>query len=241
MRFAKYQLLLLAWLIMVSCFISKAQDVKSYLSQVGDYAGIYNGRAELMYHAKLYNQLPYYQSPDFTEGEIIYKGNVYPNLQVRLDLYKEQIIISSPERRFRIIVDSEEVQKVSLHGKTFIWHTPPKESGLKSGFYMLLVDSEPLQLFYKETHLVSERTVLSALEPNILYNNTLTKTYYVVYENQYHPVKRKKSFVKLFPGYKKQIRTYVRKNKLNFKRDTDQSLILLTNYCEKLLTQNDSL
>ena len=216
--------------VAIICFAPvNAQDdpVINYLQQAGDYAEIYNGRMEAVYNIFLYENFPYYKNSDFTEASIIYRKNYYPNQKVRLDLYKEQLILLPPEKQFGIIVNSQHVEKIFMYQKTFVRLNPPKESGLKQGFYIQLLEREKIQLFCKEYFYLDQKQLVYSFERKI--------RYYLLYNDRYFMVKNKSSFSKLFPQYKKQINIFVKDQKLNFKRNTDESLISLAVYCENLM------
>ena len=213
---------------------ANAQDdpVINYLQHTGDYAEIYNGKMEAVYNIMQYKSFPYYMNSDFTEASIIYKNIYYPNQKVRLDLFKEQVILLPPEKQFGIILSFQNVEKVNMYNKTFVRMIPPKESGLKQGYYIQLLGNEKMQLYCKVYfNLVQKDVIYYGFERGI--------RYYLLYNNRYYPVKNKGSFTKLFPQYKKQINKYSKDNKLNFKQNTDESLISLAGYCEELVTSTN--
>ena len=227
--------------ITVSCYTSlnaQKNPAENYLKQVGNYAEIYNGQMEENYNTLLYDNLPYYQSSDFTEATLIYRKNYFPHQKVRLDLFREQLILLTPDERFGIVLNSPCVDKVIMYDKTFRWLNPAKESGLKPGFYIHLFGGKGIQLFCKE-HYSLQNNQLTA---NITHNTRFywferSVRYYLFYNNQYYTVKNKGSFSNLFPQYKKQINQFVKTNKLNFKKDnSSESLASLAGYCEELLT-----
>jgi hypothetical protein len=145
-----------------------------------------------------------------------------------------------------------------MYGKTFVWLNPPKESGLKAGYYIHLLDGEKLQLFCKES-----RTLLPRHQGSFLvYYFERKVQYYLLYNNRYYKVRNIGSFSKIFPQYKKQINQYAKANRLSFKQDIsqiddyiqylvredqqlnlmqslDRSLISLTGYCDELITSTN--
>ena len=218
----------------IICFAPiHAQDdpVANYLQQVGDYADIYNGRMETVYNILLYENLPYYMNADFTEASIIYRKNYFPNLKARLDLYREQLILLPPETQFGIIVNTQNVDKVYIYNRTFVLLNPPKESGLKQGFYMQLFEREKMQLYSKEHFFLESKQLTFNFERKI--------RYYLLYNGQYFTIKNSGSFSKLFPQYKKQINKFAKEQHLNFKRDAEKSFTSLADYCEELLTSTN--
>jgi len=216
--------------VFACCIRISAQDapVVDYLQQVKYYADIYNGRMEPVYSTMVYEDLPYYKNSDFTDASFVYKDNYYPNQKARLDLFKEQLIILPPEKKFGIILSSQNVDRVSMYNRTFVLLNPPKESGIKNGYYMQLSEGEKVKLFCKETCSIRQKQITYSFDHKI--------TYYLLYGNRYYTVKNKGSFSKLFPQYKKQINQYVKDHKLNFRQNAEASLTFLAQYCEELIT-----
>ncbi len=209
-------------------FSVNAQTVvaSDYLKRIGDYAGIYNGQLETLYDPRLYENVPYYKNADFREGDIIYKKNLYPKQRMRLDLYKENLIIQTPERHFGIVIDSKDVEKIVLDNETFVWLNQSQKNGLKEGYYLSLFDGKLLKVIKKEKYILNGNDRISFFN--------LKNQYYVVLNEQYYPLKNKKGFIRLFPQYKKQINAFAKEYALDFKRNMDRSLILLAKYCEEL-------
>ena len=206
--------------------------VINYLQQVGDNAEIFNGRMEVNYNIIQYKNFPYYMNSDYAEATIIYRNNYYPNQKVRLDLYKEQLILLPPEKQYGVIINFRDVDKVYMYNKTFVRLIPPKASGLKQGFYIQLFEKDNIQLYRKE--------YFSFVQKEIIYSGfELGIRYYLSYNNLFYLVKNKGSFTKLFPQFKKQINKYSKDNKLNFKQNADESFTSLAGYCEELITSTN--
>jgi hypothetical protein len=225
--------LFLLWMTLFHSPFLLAQDkaVKEYFDRTGDYAGLFNGQVESAYNAQLFENFPYYRGVDLSTGSVVFKNKEYPDVQMRLDLYKEQLVVLSPKKRFCVILDSKEVERINLYGKTFVRKAAGETEGLKEGFYILLYDNRHFKLFCKEK--------FNLKRVNFLSHFTSSTNYYLCHNGQTLSVKNKKSFTKLFPQYKKQINRFAREHKLNFNRDAGQSLTALVGYCEELITSNN--
>jgi len=211
---------------------AQTTPVVNYLQQTRDYAEMYNGKLEVIYSVRLFKGFPYYNNSDFTDASVVYKNNYYPGQKARLDLYREQLIVLLPEKQYGVIVSSPNAEKVIMYDKTFVWLTPPKESGLKEGYYISLLDSGKIQLLCKESYTLQQTQV-------VYYTFNRNVGYYLFYNNQYYRVKDKGSFSKLFPQYKKQINQFAKTHQLNFKQKPDLSFTALAGYCEELITSTN--
>ena len=107
----------------------------------------------------------------------------------------------------------------------------PKESGIKSGFYIQLMEGEKITLFCKIGFSIRQKQITTIFDQSI--------RYYVLYNGKYYTVKNKGSFSKLFPQYKKQINQFAKNNKLNFGQNAEKSLTSISEYCEELIKQTN--
>lgn len=94
---------------------SQTYPIENYLKAAGDYVTIYNGEIELTYSLAQYDNLPYFQGDEFTTGEIIFKGNRYPGLDLHLDLHKDQLCALTPDSHYSMIINNEGIEQVNLH------------------------------------------------------------------------------------------------------------------------------
>lgn len=210
---------------------AQGANAVNYLQKAGDYAVIYNGRIEPIYNSIIFENTPYYVNSEFTDASVIFKNIYYPNQKARLDLYKEQLIILPPERKYGIIISSQSVDKVFIHNRTFVFLGSDNETSIRKGYYMQLLDGDIFQLFCKENHVLRQTLITYVFDQKI--------NFFLLYNSRYYTVKSKASFSKLFPQYKKQINQHVKENKLNFRRNKEESLTSLAIYCEKLLTSTN--
>ena len=205
---------------------SQNKVAENYLDTIGDYASIYSGKIEAIYAFNIYKNLPYYGTSEFVQGEVVYKDKFYPNQQLKLDLYKEQLLVLTPERHFGIVLDSKHVREASLYGKKFVWYEPEKSKDLKSGFYIQLHKGEHMTLLCK---------ISQSLNVELTKSSFSSKTrFYFLYNGTHYTVKNKNSFVKIFPKYKNQINQFVKERNLKFGSESETSLTLLAQYCENL-------
>lgn len=162
-HYLKYMLAITALLFNGEAIYSQTHPIESYLKAAGDHATIYNGEIEFTYSLAQYENLPYFQSDEFTSGEIIFRGNRYPGLALHLDLYKDQLSALNPGSRHSIIINNEGIEQVKLHNATFIYFRPTPNTNLDKGFYELLHNGKELRLLarkkYYIAHISAEKIV----------------------------------------------------------------------------------
>lgn len=208
-------------------FRLNAQDLgNDYISKTGLFTRIYSGKIESSYSPRLYRESPYYGGKDYVEGSIVFDNILYPGLIMRLDLYKQQVVVFSPANQ--AIAFPKRVQKVYIYGKTFIWVVPSEDCGLKrEGFYISYLDGKKLKLLCEERIFIHDQKAM----PLVFESNT---RYYLGINGKYYHVRNKSDFLRLFPEHKKQINKYARDSQLDFIYNKEQSMTALAAFCDKL-------
>lgn len=205
--------------------------VQKYLDELNEYAVIYSGELEEGYSLAQYQNFPYYQSPEFVTGTIMFNRNDYPAQQLRLDLYRNQLVVLVPGKQFSKIVDNYLVEQVEAYGKTIIRYTSPMDNGLGAGYYFRLYHSPAIELLQQVTADIDKKIIGDRKQ------FIFQEKYYLLYQGNNYQLRNKKSFTRLFPQYKKEINRFAKDNKLNFGKQKEQSFKLLAEYCDQLINQ----
>jgi len=235
--FAAHLIFFFVFLETIDIFSSAvyAQDaaIRDYLSETGNFTAIYNGKIKSEYNSLYYENTPYYKSNTFVEGIIeLNNGNRYPGQKLRLDLYAEQLEILTPVSHYSIIFDEKKVAKAILGDETFVFLSPKKKSGIQSGYYHLLFDTESFKLYKK--------TKFKTFTKGVLIQFYFDTKYYICLGDAYSSVNNKGSFTKLFPQYKKQINSFCKEKRLKFNSENrGESLSMLADYCHQLITADN--
>ena len=189
-----------------------AQD---YFASASDYARLYVGAVEAQYPKALWHELPYYKgNTTMYRGRISYHGVVYDNVLMRFDQLKQCVVVVPPREGVFCLPEQEFVDWFEMDGRRFV-HDP--EDG--SRYSSLLSDGSTngICLYHCEWKDYGGDKVFEGKK----YLKTLyTEERYtlVTPDGEAHHVKRASDVVKLFPEQKKQIRQYVKKNRLSFSR-----------------------
>ncbi len=220
---------------------AQAQEstIKKYFDYAGDYAIAYSGEIGTIYSTFQYSNHPYFVSDEYATGEILFQNAHYPKLQMKIDLHKDQLIALTPQNRHGVVINPAHIKRIRVHGKELTWNNPPAESGLNAGYYILLSDGSKVQLFCRRYF-----QLMSPTDRIQKYFNESIK-YYIVYNNAYYPVRNKRSFYKIFPSLKKQIKEceksgrtqeyYSKGTTIEYKEYT---LIRLAAFCEETLRKS---
>jgi hypothetical protein len=100
---------------------------------------------------------------------------------------------------------------------------------LPTGFYDRLHNGKTIVLAKRRTRL-QETYVYSQIN----YEYIRQDYYYVIVAGQIVQVDSKSSVLKLFKSKKSEIKSFIRKNKLNFKSDFEKTLVAVSAYYDQL-------
>lgn len=220
-------------MLILWCFLSggaglRAQSpVADYIGKAGAFSRLYSGQIVSRYSPAIYQGTPYYNGDNYVKGTVVFNGVVYPDINIILDLYKQQALIVNPAN-YIVVIPHEKIQNVCIGDKTFVWVAPGKDSGLKNaGFYISYFDSQKVGLLCEERFSIPDDKAMP-----VVFEKKVR--YYLKVEGKYHLVRNKGDFLGLFPTHKKQISKYAKDNRLDFKNDKAQSMTALAAYCNKL-------
>ena len=202
--------------------------IQAYLSQAGSYAVLYNGKTPTPYDRRFENH-PYFVTDKFTTGTLSYNHVIYKDILMRLDLYMNELAVFFPGKTYLITLEKEKVDYALLNNATIV--TAVGANDAKNQYLVLLHDG--LYPFVKKY----ARHVREDIRNNTegVYRTFDFREQYEIYINGTpYPVKNKKSILKLFPDRKKELNDFAKQHKLNFRKQTDQSMVDLVKQYEYL-------
>ena len=222
--------LFLLIVVCLPCGMVKAQEqqklLDEFLEAAGDQAEMYVGKLERGYPSTIYHNHPYWLFEDFIQGDVLYKGRLYRNVLLRYDAYLQQLVVKTPIKKSNMCPLMQFVEKFTMDGIEY--------SRRNGEFMAILVSSPRLELVEQvkinvKTEIIGDNKVLSEFSRKAIY--------YVLHDGQMHEVDKLKSVLKLFPGLKKELKLFAKRNHLNFKDYRQSSLISVIGYADELLTQ----
>jgi len=200
---------------------------RKYIDGIGDNAQIYHG-IEYIRNGQKANGFPYYEKDSMGTGTISYRGTVYENQKFFYNLVSDDIIIYNYQRNALIGLLPENVDSFSIGSHVYLYILAVKSKGLpRNGFYEKLFDGEPGLYARREKKLYNGTGSEEA--KYIQYN-----TYYIKLKDEYYIVDGKNSMIDILKDQRDALKKYIRINKLNFKKDPENSLLLSTTFYYRL-------
>ncbi len=203
-------------MVLVSCsFIVYGQDESLY-SQFDKIIGPNNTKLSYgviykeKYRKKHRDNHNFYQDDSFKRGSIIYRGQVFNNIELKYELVDDFLVIqlSNNNQITSIIPEKSLVQKFSIENKKFI-------NSSSFGFLEELLIKEEFSVLKKHRKLSKENR-----DADYRYHTFKKQEGYILfYNDNYFSIDSKRDFVKLFPNSKKQISKFYKDNKFLIKND----------------------
>ncbi|MBQ8266642.1 MAG: hypothetical protein IJY60_02930 [Bacteroides sp.] len=195
-----------------------------FRKEVGDQAEMFAGKVEPGYPPTIYTNHPYWMSSDFVSGDVMFNGRLYRSVPLRFDAFLQQLVVNTPVKRSNVIVPMEQVEKFIVDGIEY--------SRRNDEFVAILYSSPRMELVEKVHVTVKEGLVDNA---RVQYEFKRNVKYYLLRGGQMLEVGNLKSVMKLFPGLKKELKSFAKMHYLDFKVHRQSSLISTIKYADGLL------
>ena len=201
----------------------------SYSSKVGVSARIFNGQ-EYYYDDNTTGGNPYFMDMNLHDGLVIYEGNIYKDLDVGYDTFRDELFIvrvAFNGASARIKLPSEKVTGFQVSGRTFIWlQQDTVTSNPVSGYYELLYDGQ-LKVIAKRFKTIAPSDGLYRYE-----FSSSTKLY-ILLNNSYKQIRSKAAVRKLFKDKRRSIREYSRENEA-YLLNLEDYLLLVARFYDQI-------
>ena len=188
-----------------------AQSVapEGYLQQAGDHAALYQGRIQTLTITRDWVGHPYLNDAEFHEGQVSYCGVLYPSVQLRYDIFNQQLEVLSPVGKHIILAVRENVDYFVLNGMQF-QRRGDRYVGVAYGGRNL-----SLEVLYDKVRAADEN-----IEGQMKKKMKSTVSYVLHDAQGDHTAKNLKSITKLYPQYKKHLEAFSLNQGLRYRRDS---------------------
>jgi hypothetical protein len=189
---------------------------------------LYNGIEYVGYDRRLTGH-PFFPSDSLQIGAIRTEGQDF-SMPLLFDIVREVLVLNHPAG-YRMALHSDNIQSFSVGGHTFIRMADSTRLGLPTGFYDLLYNG-PTQLLAKRTKSIQINPSASiAFNYGVFNSKTI---YFIKKGSHYFSVKNKRTILDVLEDHKKQLVSFIRKEKIKFKPDVDAALSRLAKQYDAL-------
>lgn len=178
-------------------------------------------------------QNQYFQSGQWTTGTISFDGQIYSDVELLYNSYKDEVIIRNQAIHFSIaqptLLNQQRVEYFQIYDRWFIHlqDDVPPTSG--AGFYERIFDSNTIDFYIKR---VKNEYIKSG---RLVYEEE--DRYYISYQGDYTRFTGKKSLYQLLPNQKNKLKSYGKNLKTRIRQDGERDIIVLLKYCDSLLSE----
>ncbi|MDF9828684.1 hypothetical protein [Parabacteroides sp. PF5-6] len=203
--------------------------IVEYLNSAKNQAVVFNGKEQTPYD-QVFTNHPYLLTPDYVQGKLLHNDIFYTEIPLRLDLYRDEIITTMPNTPYNIVLEKEKVTEALISGYHIIRHDEKRWPNIPKGNYLVLLSDGAYPIVKKYQVTLDQKIV----DQNVDYTFQIRERFYVYKDKVCHPVSNKGSILKLFPDKKKELSAYMKQQKLNFRKQREQSIVAIVEYYEHL-------
>lgn len=208
----------------------RSYPVSLYKKATETSQNLYTGRRYYLYDSQSL-QHQFLGDRTWYVGNVYFDGQQFDSIPMMYDINKQQLIIRDLEANF-LILSSEFVNSFSFDHRFFrrLVAGVDLPASMETKFYQILYNGPSHFIVYRKKNRQEE-----IKDMQVIQYYEIKDDYYVKKGNDYWLVSSKKSLYSLFPTYKKELRKYVRQQKLDFSSTTrEQSMIELIKYYDEI-------
>jgi len=198
------------------------------------------GSDDLLINGRRYEPLhvqasgnPYLFENDWRRGTLYIKGRIFNNVHCKYNIEKDKVVINTILHSgvpVQLIINNEYLDSFIIENHSFINVAVLKTDKETAGYYEQIFNGD---FKFLKKHNKTFLNKYNDLEPYGSYSKIRTE-YYLYYNSRLFKVFSKKSFLKYFKPYKKEIKKFIRKNRIKYKKASNQDLNKLMIFCNKL-------
>jgi len=176
---------------------------------------------------------PYFGENQFSSGIVIIKGRQFDDVLLKFNLEDQRLILRAAlesGKYVTIMLNPKMLDVFSIGGQEFINADHYFNNTDISGFYTLVYEGDFAFLIKYEKKF---RAVYDTQTPNGSYNE-MSLEYFVLEEGKLENITKKKAFLNHFSNQKKEIKSFMRKYKIQYKKASIFSLNKLMRYCDSV-------
>ncbi|MCH7658178.1 MAG: hypothetical protein IIB05_07660 [Bacteroidetes bacterium] len=171
---------------------------------------------------------PFFGENQFHTGSLVIADREYQDVYLKYDLYNQNMILQySPFTggTEQILLKNEFIHEFKIDGKLFRKYSF-SETGTR--FYQVVTSGKIYCLYHWEKELRYSTLSLYNFSPQ-------KKVSYIVMKGKPYRFKSKKQFRRLFPvQHQKEIKQFIRNNKIRLKNESDGNMRRLLEFCNQL-------
>lgn len=203
-----------------------------YHSLLSPETGLYKGDEYLDYRTTIAQGSPFFDLVPFTAGSVVYHGILYRDVSIAYDVVADKVVIYDALHRYMISLIKNEVSRFTTSGFSFVQLTKDSAGAgrMKNGFYEVLYEGN-VRILKKETRSVQERSPAPGSVERFIIGSS---DYFIEKGGVYFSANNKSSFLSVVKDKEKELKTFIRKKRLKFRKNSDADLALAAAYYDAI-------
>jgi hypothetical protein len=205
---------------------AKASARSSYDKLIKDQLALFNG-VEYVDYDLGFSGNPFFLDDYYAEGTIEYDHMIYHDIPLKYDVVEDKILVeyfNHAGNRRGLILEYKKVNAFTYEGHQFVKVNAGNPAGsLKKGFYDILLDDE-ISIYASRKKQINKAVKNGQLSIKF----EVLDQFFVELDDNTYRVSNKSALLQLFEDRKKELKQYIKANRLDLKRDFEASLIAVT-------------
>jgi len=186
-----------------------------YQQTAGNQSILFYGNLQAARHPAMNH--PYFVSRQYGSARLSYRGVVYPEVMLRLDLQRHELIILSSEGLHFVLVP-EYVDYAILHDHRIIYIS---NGDLPTGYYVVLHSGDFPVLKRTNARLVNVQQ-----GANVYVQFIFPTVYYLYKDGVYHTIRNRRALLSILHQHRRELRQFLAANRwLNFRHNPGQLIL----------------
>jgi hypothetical protein len=201
-----------------------------YYRSIGDNSHLYNG-SEYVPASYRRDLNPFFMTSLLTKGSLFYDGFRYDDVAIAYDIVEDKVVTYRSDQRYRVQLAGDKIGYFSILGHLFIRIVPDSTNAqqMDLGFYDQLYDGK-LQVLAMRKKMIKESIVQNVDTTQIVEQDS----YFIQKEKKYYPVGSQHTLLEILKDRKKDLKKYMRENKIRFKANPENAIILAAKYYDQI-------
>jgi hypothetical protein len=211
-----------------SAFYSAAVSAacREYQLSIGDQSGLYNGMLYPGYTFSFTGESPLFNTGIPDTGFVRYDGLLYTGVLVYYDDLSQ--IVFTDDNGYKVQLDNQKLAEFSIGSHHFI--QVKNNQGTVPGFYELLY-SGGIRVLKQVIKKMSDQVSPGGTAEKLI---TATARFYIQKGSVLYPVENKNDLAKVLSDRKKDILRFIKKNKLKFRGNGENTLPVIAAYYDQI-------
>ncbi len=231
-------LIFLALTLSSSCFAQLAAktDVANpelfFNANINHQSRLANGIAFEEYYYNVIGSANFQELTAFSIGSIIYDGIRFDSIPLMYNLHQDKLLLPLTEfTKYSLISQKVSDFYINNHHFKYIHVVDTTTTNVRSGFFDILYSGKQ-KMLAKRTKSMYQKI---ENQRDMFFRFSSKTVYYLERDNKYYPVSSQASLLNYFKDKKKELKSYIKTNKIKFRKDPEQAMSLLVRQYETLV------